>query len=294
MNLPVYDLMKLGGRLPGKLPVSPAVGGHSLSDIASLLQTPVRRFIVPDTPADPVPSPSPFPLQEHHNQRELHFILAGEIIYVVNQRTYCARPGDLLYVESWAEHGGRPASMPQKTLIAVFHFTMTPWACVNQCPMTPNDSILSDSWIFLPDSLSQFFLRRCREASAKQFDSNFSRFVRPASQAVLDDYARAFARRVRQRRLAETDPLEKIAVYIRDHSGTNCSNTVLSTLSGIPVHQLRAKYLARFGVAPREAIDAARLDLCRFARINAIRQKEIADVLGFASVQSFSRWTRGR
>ena len=290
MKLPVDTLMEIGG----KIPVRPVGGGRSPEEVASLLQMPVRRFILPDTPADQVQAPSPSLQHERHSQRELHLVLTGEILYVVNQRTYRMRPGDLLYVESWAEHGELPLGTPQETLTAVFHFNTTPWACVNQCPMTADDSILSDSWIFLPDNLSQFFLRRCREASAKPFDSDFSRFVRPAAQAVLDDYARAFARRVRQRRLAETDPLEKISVYIRDHSGTGCSNAVLSTLSGIPVHQLRAKYLARFGVAPREAIDAARFDLCRFARINAIRQKEIADVLGFASVQSFSRWARGR
>ncbi len=290
MKLPVDTLMEIGG----KIPVRPVGGGRSPEEVATLLQMPVRRFIVPDTPADQAQAPSPSLQHERHSQRELHLVLTGEILYMVNQRTYRMRPGDLLYVESWAEHGELPLGTPQETLTAVFHFNMTPWACVNQCPMTPDDSILSDSWIFLPDSLSQFFLRRCREASVKPFDSNFSRFVRPAAQAVLDDYARAFVRRVRQRSLAETDPLEKIAVYIRDHSGTDCSNAALSALSGIPMHQLRAKYLARFGVAPREAIDAARFDLCRFARINAIRQKEIADVLGFASVQSFSRWAKGR
>ena len=66
-----------------------------------------------------------------------------------------------------------------------------------------------------------------------------------------------------------------------------------SKLSGIPVHRLRSEFTARFGITPRESIDHARLDLCRFARINAIHQKEIADVLGFASVQGFARWLNG-
>ena len=290
MTLPVNALMELGG----KIPVRPVGAGRSPEEVAALLKMPVRRFIATDTPAD-MPQPrGPALALERHSQRELHFALAGEILYVVNQRAFRMRPGDLLFIDSWDEHGERPLVAPHEALTAVFHFNKTPWACVNQGPMTPDDSILSDSWIFLPDGLSQFFLRRCREAAAKPFNSDFDRLLLPAAQAVLDDYARAFTRRVRQRRLAATDPLEKVAVHIRDHSGTNCANAVLSALSGIPVHKLRAKYLARFGVAPRETIDEARLDLCRFARVNAIRQKEIADVLGFASVQGFSRWAKGR
>lgn len=290
MKLPVDILMEIGG----KIPVRKVGGGRSPTDVAALLQMPVRRLIVPDSPADFPQRPGQPVQMEHHSQRELHFVLAGEVLYVVNQRAFLMRPGDLLFIDSWDEHGERPLGAPHESLTAVFHFNKTPWACVNQGPMTPEDFILDDSWIFLPEVLSRFFIRRCREASDKPFGADFPRLLLPAAQAVLDDYARTFAGRVRQRRLAETDPVEKIAVFIRDHSGVGCSNAALSALSGIPVHRLRARYLAHFGVTPQEAIDEARLDLCRFARVNALRQKEIAAALGFSSVQGFNRWMKSK
>ena len=289
MNLPVDHLMEVGG----KIPVRP-VGGHPPGKVAALLRQPIRRLIMADTPQDEGVGPPPGPSVdiEHHGHCELHFVLAGEVFYFIEQRSFRATAGDLLYVKSWECHGGCPLGNPESALVAVFHFNQTPWACVNHAPMTPQDAILSDSWIFLPEELAAFFLGRCRQASAAPFAADFARFARPAMRAVLDDYARAYAHRVRQRVLAETDPLEKIAVFIRDHAGRGCSNLALSALSGIPAYRLHREFLRRFGQTPRAAIDAARADLCRFARVNALRQKEVAAALGFASVQSFNRWTR--
>lgn len=291
MNLPVDHLMEIGG----KIPVRPDAG-HTPGEIAALLRRPMRRLITSATPPDEGVAPPPGHLVdiEHHSHCELHFVLAGEVFFSVEQRPYHVAAGDLLYLKPWEQHESWPIGNPESALVAIFHFSQTPWACVNHAPMSPSDFILSDSWIFLPEALAAFFLARCRQASAAPFAADFARLARPAMQAVLDDYARAFAHRVRQRHLAETDPLEKVAVYIRDHAGCGCSNMVLSSLAGIPVHRLRSEYLARFGVTPREAIDQARFDLCRLSKVMAMRQKEIAGILGFASVQSFARWAKGK
>ena len=291
MNLPVNQLMEIGG----KIPVRPAAAGHTPDEVAALLRRPIRRLIMADTPPDEGAAPHPgYPVDiEHHSHCELHFVLAGEVFFSVEQRPYRVTAGDLLYLRPWERHEGWPIGKPESALVAIFHFSQTPWACVNHAPMSPADSILSDSWIFLPEVLAAFFLARCRQASAAPFATDFARLARPAMRAVLDDYARTFAHRVRQRLLAKTDPLEKIAVHIRDHAGRGCSNMALSTLSGIPVHRLRSAYLARFAITPREAIDQARLDLYKLSKVMAMRQKEIANILGFASVQSFARWAKG-
>lgn len=272
-----------------------ADGTPPYREVADMLAIPIRRLISRKTAqrdADLAASPPTSGLA-HHNHRELFLVLSGSLVFFLAGRTFEAVPGDILYTDSWELHAARLAEGTPSAYVAVFHFNATPWVCVNlMTASSGNDAIILDTHHFLGPDAAVFFSRRVREAAKRVFAHRFEEFALPAVDALVRDYRRALALRALMRERAASDPVWRAAVRIRDAAGRGCTANAFAREAGMPMSAFAAAFAERTGMTVRLAIERARFDLCRIARVNGHSQKEIADALGFSAVSHFNRWMR--
>ncbi len=261
--------------------------------LAAWLRTPVRRFITQETASDTPDRPVAWPERLHlHGQRELHFVLAGTEAFAMPDRQWILEPGDLVFVDEWVRHNEASLADAEKALVAVFHFNATPWVSVMESPGSGFGTMLTGSEMLLSPEVVDVFTRRCREASRAPFRSRHPDFVKPAAQAVLNEYARAFARRVGEQVAARDDAVMCALVHIRTTAGRDCTPATLARWCGMPEKELGKAFQARTGLTVHQAINRARMEFYTLARVPSHTQKEIASALGFSSVCAFNRWLR--
>jgi AraC-like DNA-binding protein len=272
-----------------------ADGAPPYRAVADMLAIPVRRLIsrrAVQTEADLAARP-PASAIAQHNHRELFLVLSGSIDFVIAGRTFAAHAGDMLFTDRWEPHGAGLAAGSRPAYVAVFHFNATPWACVSEVmPNRANDAIFLDTYHFLGADAVAFFSRRLREAAKRVFHDRFAELALPAANALACDYRRALALRALEREGAASDPIWRTIVRIRDSAGRGCAVKELAENAGMSRTYFAKAFAERTGMTVRRAIEQARFDLYRIARINGHSQKEIADALGFSAVSHFNRWLR--
>lgn len=272
-----------------------ADGAPPYREVADMLAIPLRRLISRKTAksdADMAASP-PTSGISHHNHRELFLVLSGSIVFFIAGRTFVAHPGDILFADRWEPHGEGLAAGSRPAYVAVFHFNATPWACVNLVTADrAADIIILDTHHFFDKDAVAFFSRRLREAAKRAFQNRFEQLVLPAVNALACDYRRVLALRALERESATTDPIWRAMVRIRDTAGRGCLARDFARQAGMSGTDFVKAFVARTGMTVSRAIEEARLDLYRIARINGHLQKEIADALGFSAVSHFNRWIR--
>ncbi len=272
-----------------------ADGAPPYRAVADMLAIPVRRLIsrrAVQTEADLAARP-PASAIAQHNHRELFLVLSGSIDFVIAGRTFAAHAGDMLFTDRWEPHGAGLAAGSRPAYVAVFHFNATPWACVNLMTANPAaDVLILDTHHFFGRDAVSFFSRRLREAAKRTFLHRFEQLALPAVNALACDYRRVLALRALEREGAATDPIWRMVVRIRDTGGRGCRVGDLADGAGMSGKNFAEAFAARTGMTVRRAIEEARFDLYRVARINGHSQKEIADALGFSAVSHFNRWLR--
>ncbi len=272
-----------------------ADGTPPYREVADMLAIPVRRLISrrsTQTEADLAARPRTSTIARH-NHRELFLVLSGSIDFAIAGRTFAAHTGDMLFTDRWEPHGASLAAGSRPAYVAVFHFNATPWACVNLMTATPSaDVLILDTHHFFGRDAVSFFSRRLREAAKRAFLHRFEQLALPAVNALACDYRRVLALRALEREGAMTDPIWRAVVRIRDTGGRGCRAGDLAESAGMSGKNFAEAFAARTGMTVRRAIEVARFDLYRIARINGHSQKEIADALGFSAVSHFNRWIR--
>ncbi len=262
-------------------------------EIINSLRNGVKSFIHRWTPPTDDRDSSLFKISRHHD-REFMFVVKGTCRYFFNESVYETTPGTLVLVDPWIPHGD--------WYTAADHDLIHMWGLLSEDELYTNivvvdapDSarfILNLSSMPLPLQLNSFFNKRLAalEKLGSYTTTNIENYLKPPLNMFLDEAALELERLPEKR--TNKYLTDKIKSYIRSKNGRDCSLAILERISGFSRYHLAHCFQHDTGTTIGAYINTVRLNFTIVAMQRGMRQKEIAEELGFSSLNSFWNWKK--
>ena len=232
---------------------------------------------------------------KRHWHREAHYVLSNAGRYRLAESVLRAAPGDVIPVDRWERHGIERAAESRGAVHLVVHFNKKAWGSLSRLNDRYEWEVFEWSWVFFDDDIAAFVNRRW-DLFSKDPDrdrrSRFRSFLRRPLEVLLEEYASLFA--VRHRSVTP-DPdgiTDLVKSHIENTHGRGCSLGHMAAYSGYSRFRLAHLFKERTGVSIGDYIDRVRLDFLEKSPIMGLKQKEIAEELGFSSPSAFCNWRR--
>ncbi len=227
-----------------------------------------------------------------HPTREFVFALTGECRLMLDRRIYPLRPGEIMLFDPWVEHSFQYL-IEDDGLLHLWGYLETKrlrgaFIKVEQgnviCGVLPR--------IIFPGELKHLLEKRWDRLAALSEPSDEA--VRNKLSAILNLVLDEAALTLLSGEVETPDSSlsEKVSSYIRSCNGRNCSLETLGRIFSCSKFHLSHCFLRETGMSVGKFINAVRRDYIGAARRQGLRQKEIAQELGFASPASFANWQK--
>ena len=230
-----------------------------------------------------------------HWHREAHYVLSNACRYMQAGNVFRAVPGDVIPVDRWERHGIARVDDSRGAVHMVVHFNKQAWGSLSRLNARLEWEVFEWSWVFFDDDIASVMNRRWdlyAKASVRDSHACFKSTLRRPLEVLLEEYARLFASR---HRAATPDPdgiTDLVKSHIENTHGRGCSLGQMAAYSGYSRFRLAHLFKERTGVSIGDYIDRVRLEFIERAPIMGLKQKEIADELGFSSSSAFCNWRR--
>ncbi len=228
-----------------------------------------------------------------HEELEFMFVVRGTCRYFYNGSVYLARPGTLFLIDSMVPH----AYQYRQEDHGIIHF----WGRASNDDFffnifmlkTPGSGrfIRQFSYQALPLAIEVLLEKRLKELKKlKSFTADDAcRYLKGTLALLLDEAALLLERRPAKPML---DIAGRIKVFIRSRNGKACSLDNLADFCGMSRYYVAHRFHQETGMTIGAYIDEVRIKYTIHALQKGLRQKEIADELGFGSVNAFWNWKK--
>ncbi len=229
---------------------------------------------------------------DRHLHHEILFIIHGESQFMLNGLVYHARPGTAFLLNKWEIHSYGYRKNDRDLLHLWIHFnddrlygSITYVGCAGQYhPTGINMTFSKDLHLLLH--------RRWKILEKIQSCSSGIKnlLMKPPLDIVLEEFAMFRFGMVDYPDESTGDITVFLRNYIRNTNGRNCSLENLEKLSGYSRFHLSRQFKEQCGKTIGEYINEVRLHFVEEARKRGLKQKEIANELGFSSPSAFWYW----
>lgn len=263
-------------------------------NVLNFLKAGVLRVIPSADSFTPEGVEHPGARSHNHRQREILFVLEGESDYMVNGNWHRLKHGDAVFIESWQEHSFfyRPDEHDLKHLWLFLHPKRLNaiYSCLNHAGELKRKVYLEEcSGSAFQNLVVNWDRARNHEI---QDDFLYQQLLRTSLNLVLLEitYKLKFQESVYQKKPTE-EIIAFVLEYIDNHHGNHCSLQQLARLTGYTHYYLCHLFRKYCGKTIGTVINEARLAYIieQKGRTNV---KELAEKLGFASVDTFWKWRR--
>ena len=252
---------------------------------------PVKKIISRFSPPGECCHNSGF-LASHHSQRELLFVLDGTFRYMMNDSVYLLSPGSVAMISPGLNH----ADGYRKDDDNLLHL----WVFIHDKGMhgiivrisrgiQRNISTVKKPIIF-PGEVKQLLLQRWTllEECEKIDDSRVEQFMKVPFELILNELF------LQQNNLVQGSSHHSIPwfvqSYIRNCIGRGCTLGKLAEITGYSQSHISHAFQKEYGVSVGEFIDKVRIEYAVAAFKRCVKQKIIAEELGFSSPKAFWNW----
>ncbi len=229
---------------------------------------------------------------DRHLHREILFILQGESQFMLNGRVYRARPGTAFLLNKWEVHSYGYRKDDRDLIHLWLHFnddrmfgSLTYIGCAGQYHS-------AEAHMTFSKDLHQLLLRRWEMLDKIPVCSPDAKnlLMKPPLDIVLDEFAMFQFSMIDFPAENTSDIAIFLRNYIRNANGRNCSLENLESLSGYSRFHLSRLFREQCDQTIGEYINEVRMRFVQEAHRRGLKQKEIADELGFSSPSAFWYW----
>ena len=264
----------------------------SLSD--RLLSARVGRVICSATPeaeVRAVRAASPVAV-DRHGQCEMLFVLEGRSAYFYRERLWELSPGTLVAIAPWETHAFGYGARETGLLHLWLH--MRPDLITGSCIGVEGGRMRPvEKFAAIAGTSCAYLSRRWAEAVAEDDARVRVETLRHVCEAALLELALGLRKRGEVRDAA-SETADFLEDYIARQHGRDCSLAKLERLTGYSRFHLSRLFHRQCGMTIGQAINASRLNFLADAESQGLKQRSIAEALGFASPSAFCLWKRRR
>ena len=247
----------------------------------------------------PETRPGEFSIQRHP-QREALLVVYGESDFTLNGHTKRLSAGDVVLINSWEPHSAYYRPKDKHLLHIWLHFHIKPLQAVFFYLKNTAESGTNRLQVLKRISISEETtdLVNARWDAMEQISKKLSpeeahSFLHTTFQLVFEDILLQYASAGENEKLPDMQKrIEFVKSYIAHHNGRNCSLDILSKLSYCSKFHLVHLFRQYTGKTPGDYIDEARINYTKNAIQHGLRNKEIAENLGFSSPSAFGNWKK--
>lgn len=230
-----------------------------------------------------------------HWHREAHYVLANSSRYRLADAVLVVSPGDVIPVDHWERHGIIRAEESHDAVHMVVHFNKKVWGSLSRLNDHCEWEVFEWSWVFFDDDMVSFVNRRWElfaDKTCQDRQAHFRSLLRRPLELLLEEYARLFATRYRAVSPHPDGIIDMVKSHIENTHGRGCSLMPMAAYSGYSRFRLAHLFKERTGESIGEYVDRVRLEFLEKAPIIGLKQKEVAEELGFSSPSAFCNWRR--
>lgn len=232
------------------------------------------------------------PLHKHPH-REIVLALEGEDDFFLQDRNWHLTPGSVVLIDSWIPHNYGYSAKDHDLLHLWFYFSenqvRTSFCKVG---MQGHYNIITRGTL-LPPYIYQLINSRWNELKKQDVRSQelAAQYLLSPIRCLLEDLQL-------QNHRKNPDDQEKselifsVKLYIESQNARDCSLENLEKKFGYSRFYIAHKFREIHGMPIGAYINTVRLAFTEDALMKGLKQKEIADELGFASSSSFWKWFR--
>ncbi len=235
-----------------------------------------------------------FNLSKHAN-KELLFVLQGRSRYCLDGKVFTLTPGTMVMIDAWESHQNGYLQK-DNTLIHLW-LCFTPnrlYPCLLSVGKNGSHNTITDK-VEIPNELYMFInnrWERLKQHSSPTQDLIKSFMLIPFN-CILDEIQlqlQLFPSKVVYRTGSYSPIVEAIIRRIHQSNGRNCTYEQLEKALGYNRDYLARTFKKEMGCTIGNYISSYRYELTTLALSKGIKQKEIAEDLGFSSPSNFWNW----
>ena len=229
-------------------------------------------------------------IQESHAEREIMLVLAGNTNFILNGKIYSATPGDVFFIDRWMPHQCNYGTIKsdfkhiwihvhEKRLLGMLYRNFSRRGTYH-CLTWEHTAHLLD---FLNERWDRALLEAEHSAARREIYAGMARIL-------TEEVAYLFSHPGNETRSKTEQVASWIKNYISMRYGRNASLAELEKLTGYNRFYLTRLFKAEYGMTIGDYINCVRRGFAADALARHVRQKEIAQQLGFHSAAAFWLW----
>jgi len=229
--------------------------------------------------------------QESHREREIMMVLAGQTGFLLDGGLYQAAPGDVFFMDHWVPHQAAYENIKSDFCHIWFHFHEKSLFAVPHRAAGSEPRTGVRSWDFSEAALA-FLQERWDRLAAEPRDSGVRQEILASLVRLLCE---EFANLMRRRNADEekgNPVLPWLKNYISMRYGRDCQLCELERITGYNRFHLMRLFKEEYGMTIGEYINCVRRGFAAAAAGRKMRQKEIAEQLGFQSAAAYYLWRK--
>ena len=259
-----------------------------------LIAARVDRVVCSATPEEEgrtVRSTSPIAI-DRHGQCEMLFVLEGRSTFLYRDRLWGLSPGTLVAIAPWETHAFGYG--PRDNGLLHLWLRLRPDQITGSCIGVEGGRMRpAENFAAITGTPCVYLSRRWADAAAESDAPVQAATLRHVCESALLEFALGFRKRGEPRDVA-SETAAFVEDYIARQHGRDCSLAKLERLTGYSRFHLSRLFHRQCGMTIGQAINASRLNFLADAESQGLKQRSIAEALGFASPSAFCLWKRRR
>ena len=226
-----------------------------------------------------------------HPHREAVLVLEGENDFLLDGRSCHLKPGDAVLIDSWTPHlfGYMECDCD---LLHLWFFFCGKDARASLCRVGMNGRYEILRSMVLPTCTATLMTSRWNELNKQKVLTEEMLSFRLASpmKCLTEDFL--FLAYQKDAQPVQDDLASAVKLYIESNIGCDCSLAQLEKVFGYSRYHIAHKFRETYGYPVGACIDSVRAVFTEDALSKGLKQKEIAEELGFSSAAAFWKWRR--
>ena len=262
-------------------------------EIRKMLSGGIRNFICGSMPGKKVESGGSVQLSKHE-ALEFFFVIRGESRFQIENKVFDTRPGDMCVIEPWAVHsyGFR----------ADDHDLLQLWLHLDRDRLRIHFIQVEEQGRFkvfmtpmaLSYAMTDMLRKRWHLAKSKGpiTQDSLNKYLRSPLTLILEEVLLELEQKIEKKGESSIDIVESIKQYIMSRQGCGCSLEHLEEFTGYSKFYISHLFKEKTGLTIGKFISSIRVEYAAEAELHGMPYKEIANLLGFSSIQAFSPWRK--
>jgi len=260
-------------------------------EIKKMLTAGIRNFLCSSMPGEKVKGEGTVQLSKHE-ALEFFFVIRGESRFQIEDKVYDTRPGDMCVIEPWVIHSYGFCTDDHDLLQLWLHldrdrlrlqFIQVEEKGRFKIFMTP---------MVLSYAMTDMLRRRWHLAKSKGVitPESLNKYLRTPLTFIIEEVLLELEQKAEKSE--NSDIVESIKQYIMNRQGCNCSLEHLEEFTGYSKFYISHLFKEKTGLTIGNFINSIRVEYAAEAELHGMQYKEIANQLGFSSIQAFSPWNK--